>query len=181
MTSKIEVLKADITTLAVDAIVNAANTSLLGGGGVDGAIHRAAGPGLLAECRKLGGCPTGQAKLTQGYKLPAKYVIHTVGPVWRGGAAGETDLLTSCYRSSLQLAADKGLATVAFPSISTGIYGYPIALACRIALRATKAFLEHHTQPVLVTFVCFTAHDLDEYKLALAEIVNGGARLHPVV
>ncbi|MGA2446804.1 MAG: O-acetyl-ADP-ribose deacetylase [Opitutaceae bacterium] len=181
MHDQIAVVQGDITMLAVDAIVNAANESLLGGGGVDGAIHRAAGPGLLAECRKLGGCPTGQAKLTQGYKLPAKYVIHTVGPVWRGGAAGETDLLTSCYRSSLQLAADKGLATVAFPSISTGIYGYPIALACRIALRATKAFLEHHTQPVLVTFVCFTAHDLDEYKLALAEIVNGGARLHPVV
>ena len=181
MHDQIAVVQGDITTLAVDAIVNAANESLLGGGGVDGAIHRAAGSGLLAECRKLGGCPTGQAKLTQGYQLPAKYVIHTVGPVWRGGAAGEPDLLTSCYRSSLQLAADKGLATVAFPSISTGIYGYPIALACRIALHTTKAFLEHHTQPGLVTFVCFSAYDLDEYKLALAEIVNGGARLHPVV
>jgi O-acetyl-ADP-ribose deacetylase (regulator of RNase III) len=148
---------------------------------VDGAIHRGAGPGLLAECRKLGGCPTGQAKLTRGYQLPAKYVIHTVGPVWRGGAAGEPDLLAACYRSSLQLAAKKGLATVAFPSVSTGLYGYPIALACRIALRTTKVFLEQHTQPRLVTFVCFTAHDLDEYKLALAEMVNGGARLHPVV
>jgi O-acetyl-ADP-ribose deacetylase (regulator of RNase III) len=175
------VVQGDITTLAVDAIVNAANESLLGGSGVDGAIHRGAGPGLLAECRKLGGCPTGQAKLTRGYQLPAKYVIHTVGPVWRGGAAGEPDLLAACYRSSLQLAAKKGLATVAFPSVSTGLYGYPIALACRIALRTTKVFLEQHTQPRLVTFVCFTAHDLDEYKLALAEMVNGGARLHPVV
>ena len=181
MPDSIAIVQGDITTLAVDAIVNAANESLLGGGGVDGAIHRAAGRELLAECRKLGGCPTGQAKLTRGYKLPARYVIHTVGPVWRGGAAGEPDLLASCYRTSLELAADKCLAGVAFPSISTGSYGYPIALACRIALRTTRAFLEQHALPRQVTFVCFSGHDLDEYRLALAEIQNGGARLHPVV
>ena len=181
MPDSIVVVQGDITTLAVDAIVNAANESLLGGGGVDGAIHRAAGRELVGECRKLGGCPTGQAKMTRGYKLPAKHVIHTVGPVWRGGAAGEPDLLASCYRASLELAAEKSLATVAFPSISTGIYGYPVALACRIALRTTRAFLEQHTLPRCVTFVCFSARDLDEYRLALAEIMNGGARLHPVV
>jgi O-acetyl-ADP-ribose deacetylase (regulator of RNase III) len=181
MHDSIAIVQGDITTLAVDAIVNAANESLLGGGGVDGAIHRAAGLQLLAACRKLGGCPTGQAKLTRGYKLPAKHVIHTVGPIWRGGAAGEPDLLASCYRTSLKLAADKGLATVAFPAISTGVYGYPIALACRIALRTTRSFLEQHTLPRLVTFVCFSARDLDEYRLALAEIMNGGAHQHPVV
>jgi O-acetyl-ADP-ribose deacetylase len=181
MPDSITVVQGDITTLAVDAIVNAANESLLGGGGVDGAIHRAAGRELLAECRKLGGCPTGQAKLTRGYRLPARQVIHTVGPVWRGGAAGEPDLLASCYRTSLELAAENGLATVAFPSISTGVYGYPIALACRIALRTTRAFLEQHILPRSVTFVCYSAHDLDEYRLALAEILNGGAHLQPVV
>lgn len=179
MHDQIALVQGDITTLAVDAIVNAANESLLGGGGVDGAIHRAAGPELLAECRKLGGCPTGQARLTRGYRLPAKHVIHTVGPVWRGGAAGEPRLLASCYRSALQLAADRGFTTVAFPSISTGIYGYPIARACRIALRTAQVFLAHHSQPRLVTFVCFSAHDLDEYKLALAEIADGGGQ-HPV-
>lgn len=181
MPDSIVVIQGDITTLAVDAIVNAANESLLGGGGVDGAVHRAAGRELLAECRKLGGCPTGQARITRGYQLPAKYVIHTVGPIWHGGAAGEPDLLAACYRSSLQLAAEKGLATMAFPSISTGVYGYPVALACRIALRTTRSFLEQHARPRLVTFVCFSAHDLDEYRLALAEIMNGGAHLHPVV
>ena len=181
MPDSIAIVQGDITTLAVDAIVNAANESLLGGGGVDGAIHRAAGPQLLGACRKLGGCPTGQAKLTPAYRLPAKFVIHTVGPIWRGGAAGEPDLLASCYRTSLQLAADKGLAAVAFPSISTGVYGYPIALACRIALRTTRAFLEQHALPRQVTFVCFSARDLDEYRLALAEIMNGGAHVRPVV
>ena len=169
MSERIALVQGDITTLAVDAIVNAANASLLGGGGVDGAIHRAAGPGLLSECRQLGGCPTGQARLTGGYQLPAKHVIHTVGPVWHGGAAGEPELLASCYRTALQLAADRGLATIAFPSISTGIYGYPIARACRIALGTTRDFLATHSRPRLVTFVCFSAGDLDEYRRALAE------------
>jgi O-acetyl-ADP-ribose deacetylase (regulator of RNase III) len=169
MPERIALVQGDITTLAVDVIVNAANASLLGGGGVDGAIHRAAGPGLLSACRQLGGCPTGQARLTGGYQLPAKHVIHTVGPVWRGGAAGEPELLASCYRTALQLAADHGLATIAFPSISTGIYGYPIAQACRIALAITRDFLANHPQPRLVTFVCFSARDLDEYRRALAE------------
>lgn len=181
MSDSITVVQGDITTLAVDAIVNAANESLLGGGGVDGAIHRAAGPELLAECRKLGGCPTGQAKLTRGYNLPARHVIHTVGPIWRGGVAGEPDLLASCYRSVLQIAEKKRLASIAFPSISTGIYGYPIALACRIALRTTRAFLEEHSLPRLVTFVCFSAADLDEYRLALAETLSGSSHAHPVV
>jgi O-acetyl-ADP-ribose deacetylase (regulator of RNase III) len=172
MFDRIAIVQDDITRVAVDAIVNAANRSLLGGGGVDGAIHRAAGPGLLAECRKLGGCRTGQAKITGGHDLPAKHVIHTVGPVWRGGAAGEPELLASCYRSALQIAADRGFATVAFPSISSGIYGYPIARACRIALRTTQSFLEQHTLPRSVTFICFSAHDRDEYRLALAEIMH---------
>lgn len=179
MHDRIAIIQGDITTLAVDAIVNAANESLLGGGGVDGAIHGAAGPRLLDECRGLGGCPTGQARLTRGYNLPARYVIHTVGPIWRGGAAGEPDLLASCYRCALQLAGQKNLATVAFPSISTGIYGYPIALACRIALRTTAAFFEGHSLPSRVTFVCFWVHDFDEYKLGLAEIVHRGGHLHP--
>lgn len=181
MHEQIAIIQGDITTLAVDAIVNAANESLLGGGGVDGAIHRAAGPGLIEECRKLGGCPTGQARITCGYRLPAKHIIHTVGPIWRGGATGEPDLLASCYRQTLGLAARHGLATIAFPSISTGIYGYPVALACRIALRTTQTFLERNTSPRHVTFVCFSARDLDEYHLALAELINGEARLHPVI
>lgn len=165
---RIELIQGDITRVAADAIVNAANTSLLGGGGVDGAIHRAAGPELLEECRTLGGCSTGEARLTKGYKLPARHVIHTPGPRWRGGNQGEPELLARCYRSVFALVEQYGLRTVAFPSISTGIYGYPIEQASRIALREIRAALERLPQVEKVTVVLFSAQDLEVYRRALA-------------
>lgn len=155
MTSKIEVLKADITTLAVDAIVNAANTSLLGGGGVDGAIHRAAGPELFDECHQIGGCPTGEARLTKGYRLPAKFVIHTVGPVWTGGERGEPELLASCYRSVFGVARESGLRSLAFPAISCGVYRFPLERAVKIAVGETVAELISSDAIQKVIFACF--------------------------
>jgi O-acetyl-ADP-ribose deacetylase (regulator of RNase III) len=158
-------IQADITTLAVDAIVNAANTTLLGGGGVDGAIHRAAGPGLLEECRTLGGCQTGEAKITKGHRLTARCVIHTVGPVWHGGHRGEAELLASCYRRSLEIAHEKSLRSIAFPSISTGVYGYPLEDAAVIAVGTVNDFVDAHPSSFdEIVFCCFSARDLQVYS-----------------
>ena len=161
---KLNIHTGDITKLQVDAIVNAANNSLLGGGGVDGAIHRAAGPKLLEECRTLNGCPTGQAKATRGYDLPAGYVIHTVGPVWHGGGRGEPQLLADCYRNSMEIALKLGCKTVAFPSISTGVYHYPMEEAAKIAVDTVRRFLEEHPDGPAVTFVCFNPLAVKTYR-----------------
>ena len=166
----IDVIEADIATLEVDAIVNAANETLLGGGGVDGAIHRAAGPELLAECKSLGGCPTGEAKLTPGYNLPAKYVIHTVGPVWRGGSVNEKTLLANCYQHSLEIARDNDVNEIAFPAISTGAYRFPGELAAEIATRTVAIFLKQSEPPKKVIFCCFGADSLKHHQIALANL-----------
>lgn len=167
MEERVSVIRGDITHLSVDAIVNAANTSLLGGGGVDGAIHDAAGPQLLEECRTLGGCETGQVKVTRGYNLPANFVIHAVGPIYRGGNAGEADLLASCYRNAMEAAKMKRLSSIAFPCISTGIYGYPIEEAAEIAVDIVCNFLEETEADIEVTFCCFSASDEEVYRRLL--------------
>lgn len=167
---RLQIVQGDITTYQVDAIVNAANTSLLGGGGVDGAIHRAAGPELLAECRKLGGCPTGEAKATKAYRLPCRYVIHTPGPVWQGGQAEEDSLLAACYRNALGQASALGCRTVAFPSISTGVYRFPVERAARIAVGCIRTYLQAHDEIACVTMVCFDSATLAAYRQAAAEM-----------
>lgn len=169
---KIEVIKGDIVEQQVDAIVNAANNSLLGGGGVDGAIHRAAGPEILEECRRLGGCKTGEAKITRGYDLPAKWVIHTVGPVWKGGTSGEYELLEQCYMNSLELAVENDIRTIAFPSISTGAYNFPIPQATEIAVNTVHKFLLQHTEIERVMFVCYNNDTFTNYRNFLDKIEN---------
>jgi O-acetyl-ADP-ribose deacetylase (regulator of RNase III) len=173
MSNKIEIIIGDITKQHVDAIVNAANESLLGGGGVDGAIHRAAGPKLLDECRTIGGCPTGEARVTAGYNLPAKWVIHTVGPVWQGGGHHEDDLLGRCYRYSLALAKKIGARTVAFPSISTGAFGFPVERAADLAIKEIAAFMGGNSEIEQVIMVCFSEHTYDAYKRALEAWADG--------
>lgn len=165
--ARLEVVEGDITRLAVDAIVNAANSALRGGGGVDGAIHRAAGPELLEACLAIGGCPTGEARLTPGFRLPARFVIHAVGPVWRGGDAGEPELLAGCYRNSLALARDQGCRSVAFPAISTGVYGYPVEAAATVAVGAVRDFLAGAPLPERVLLVCFGAAAADAFRRAV--------------
>ena len=174
MSERIVIRRGDITKQKVDAIVNAANCSLLGGGGVDGAIHRAAGPELLAECRTLNGCETGKAKITGGYKLPAKYVIHTPGPVWHGGSRGEPELLASCYRSCLELASANGCETVAFPSISTGVYHFPLAKASEIAISTIAEYLKDHSEIKQVSMVCFDG-DTESYYVSALKALETGA------